>query len=268
MSPSFALYPGAPAHGMLFVEAFGQLSRDTGRTRSVAGEDLYIVFSSHADLMSWSRTRGRSSSSEIAGPRERPVLWWMHEAELTAGDATSRIGWAQVGLETGIEPATALPALIQCLVDALRRFGVVELSGLQVTASHLQPGTGSCAWDLVSGLNWFNTRPEARAEALLAFDKGLLRGRSDSEFVATLQRMGGGSFEFGPLVAVSQEDSIDVPSEAPIDVVLSPAERGVSLRLPEWSASAAAWALATVFDTARSSEPGIRDFAARLSRVR
>ena len=89
----------------------------------------------------------------------------------------SRIGWVQVGLagdiiDTGkvppqakagfvehaapirgpirfttlpqevinvAEPAKALPALIQCFDDALRRFGDVTLSGLQVTYRHLQP---------------------------------------------------------------------------------------------------------------------------------
>ena len=50
-----------------------------------------------------------------------------------------------------------LPALIQCFDDALRRFGVVELSGLQVTANFLEPMTRSCTGDLVSMLNWFNT---------------------------------------------------------------------------------------------------------------
>ena len=69
----------------LFLEAFGQLSRDT----SLAGidseeEDLYSVFNSRADLMSWATT---------ATQRRRPLLWEMNEAELTAGIETSRIGW-------------------------------------------------------------------------------------------------------------------------------------------------------------------------------
>ena len=95
----------------------------------------------------------------------------MSEAELTAGIDASRIGWVQVGLEVGdveparvpsvpvqgygyaplgvrrqaVEPAVLLPALIQCFHDALRRFGVVELSGLQVTANLLEPRTQSYA---------------------------------------------------------------------------------------------------------------------------
>jgi hypothetical protein len=191
----------------------------------------------------------------------------MHEAALSAGNGASRIGWVQVGLEMGVEPALALPALIQCFDDALRRFGVVELSGLQVTASYLQAAKESSAWDLFSGLNWFNTAQGARAEALIAFDNGLLQGRSESEFVASLPRMNGGLFEFGPLVPVLLQHSIEVPMEAPIDVVLSPAQWGVSVGLPEWSASGAAWVLAVVIDAARASEPATRNFAVRLTRV-
>lgn len=261
-------YPGAAAPGALFLEAFGQLSRDTDLAGILSGQkDLYTVFSARAALMSWSTTPGRSSSPQIADPGVRQVLWWMNEAELTAGAGTSRIGWVQVGLETDVEATMALPALIQCFDDALRRFGEVQLSGLQLTASDLQPGKGSCAWGLVSGLGWFNTAPGARAEALIAFDNGLLQGRSESELVASLQRMNGGSFEFGPLVALSQEQSIEVAPEAPIHVVLSPAEWGVSVRLPEWSAIAAGWVMAIVIDTARAGGPGTRNFALRLTRV-
>jgi hypothetical protein len=157
----------------------------------------------------------------------------------------------QVGLEVGVEPALVLPALIQCFNDSLRRFGVVEVAGLQVTCRHLQAGRESAAWDLVSGISWFSTVQGPRAEALIAFDNGLLQGRSESEFVASLQRMNSGSFEFGPLVPVPLQHSIEVPVEAPIAVALSPARSGVSVAMPEWSASGAAWVLAVVIDTAR-----------------
>ena len=268
MSGSFAAYPGAKAHGTLFIEAFGQLARDTERQGIVAGEGaLWALFSARAQLMGWSTTPARSSSAHIAGPRARPVLWWTNEAELSAGNGASRIGWVQVELDMGVEPALALPALIQCFDDTLRRFGVVELSGLQVTASHLQAGEESVVWDLVSGFNWFTTGQGPRAEALIAFDNGLLQGRSASEFVASLPRMNGRSFAFGPLVPMPLQHPIEVPVEAPIDVVLSPASSGVSVGLPEWSASAAAWVLAVVIDTARAGGPGTRNFAVRLTRV-
>lgn len=267
MPGSFAA-AGTGVHAPLFLEAFGQLSRNTDRKGSFAGEeDFYIVFNARASLMGWSTTPGKSSSAHIARPRVRQVLWWMNEAELSAGNGASRIGWVQVGLEVGVEPALALPALIQCFDDALRRFGVVELTCLQVTASHLQAGKESSAWDLVSGIDWFNMAQGERTEAIIAFDNGLLQGRSESEFVASLQRTYGNSFEFGAPVPVLPQHSIKAPVEAPLDVDLSPARFGVSVGLPEWSASSAAWALAVVIDTARAGGSATRNFAVRLTRV-
>ena len=265
---------------LLFVEAFGQFSPGTNLIDSEE-EDLYSVFRARAELLGWSTTSAR----------RRPLLWAMNEAELTAGIDESRIGWVQVGLEVGdveqyrappaptpgwaalgvrrrpIEPAMALPALIQCFDDALRRFGVVELSGLQVTANFLEPRTQSYA-DLVSMLNWFNTTLKGRADALIAFDQELLGGHTEAEVVASLQRKNTGSFEFGPVVAVPEQHSIKAAVETPIRSI-SPSRSGlgVSVTLPEWTASAAAWVLAIVIDTARASAPDVSNFAVRVVRV-
>ena len=135
----------------LFLEAFGQLSPGTNLIDSEE-EDLYSVFRVRAELMGWSTT----------SPHGRSLLWNMEEAELTAGIDASRIGLVQVGLGVGDvehyrvpptpvrgfgvrqrpgEPSVALTALIQCFEDALRRFGDVDLSGIQVTASGLDPST-------------------------------------------------------------------------------------------------------------------------------
>ena len=201
-----------------------------------------------------------------------PLLWAMNEAELTAGSAPSRIGWVQVGLEAGVvepiqtqpvsvpgwaafperrrdfvEPAMALPALIQCFDDALGRFGVVSLSGLQVTARYLEPNARSCDGYLVSALNWFNLARKASAKALIAFDRELLGGYAEAELVASLQRRNTGSFAFGPVVSVPAQHAIETPRHA---VSSAPADLGVSVTLPEWTASAAAWALASVIDAA------------------
>ena len=182
----------------LFLEAFGQLSRDTSLAGIVSEEeDLYSVFNARAELMSWATT---------ASARRRVELWDMNEAELTAGTDASRIGWVQVGLGEVVEPGTlelptpvrgwtslpvvrhsaveppmVLPALVQCFDDALRRFGAVELSGVQVTANHLDPSTRSCLGDLVGVLNWFNTTQKARADALIAFDQELLGGQTEAD---------------------------------------------------------------------------------------
>ena len=274
----------------LFLEAFGQLSRDTSLAGIVSeAEDLYSVFNARAALMSWATT---------ASHRRRVELWDMNEAELTAGTDASRIGWVQVGLGEVVEPGTlelptpvrgftslpvvrhsaveppmALPALVQCFDDALRRFGAVELAGLQVTASNLEPSTRSCLGDLVSVLNWFNTTQKARADALIAFDNELLGGQTEAELLASLQRWNTGSFEFGTVVAVPEQHSVKAPFEAPLRFIspaISPARSGLglSVTLPEWTASAVGWVLAIVIDAARASAPDVPNFAVRVTRVR
>ena len=98
--------------------------------------------------------------------------WEMDEAEPTAVTDKPLIRWVQVGLGIGpfepkpdwkqptypgwallavrrrsVDPAIALPALVQCVDDALPCFGAVELSSLQLAAIGLNPGTRSCAGD-------------------------------------------------------------------------------------------------------------------------
>jgi len=267
---------------LLFVEAFGHLSGPT--TIDSQDEDLYSVFLSRSELMGW-----YSSSS-----RRRSLLWIMHEAELALASDTSRIGWVQVGLDVGdleparpssapvqglayaplavhqrdIEPALALPALIQCFLDALRRFGVVELSGLQVTSNFLESRPQSHAGNIVSMLNWFNTSLEGGADALIAFDDKVLGDHTEAELVASLQRKNTGLFNFGPVVAAPRQHSIRVGTETPIRSI-SPARSGlgISVTLPEWTPSAAGWVLASVVDAARLVNPDATDFALRLTRV-
>ena len=270
----------------LFLEAFGQLSRDTSLEGIVSeAEDLYSVFNTRAELMSWATT---------ATQRRRVELWDMNEAELTAGTDASRIGWVQVGLgeivepvtlelptpvqgytslpvlrRSAVEPPMVLPALVQCFDDSLRRFGAVELSGIQLTASHLESRTRSCLGDLVGMLNWFNTTQKARADAIIAFDQELLGGQTEAELLASLQRWNTGSFEFGPVVAVPEQHWISAPVEMPWSGV-SPARSGlgVSVTMPEWTASAVGWVLAKVIDAARASAPDVPNFAVRVTRVR
>ena len=266
---------------MLFLEAFGHLFPDMNWAGRIAEEeeDLHSVFRSRAELMQW------AAPSHL----HYPLLWAMNEAELTAESDASRIGWVQVGLEAGVvepiqaqpvsvpgwaafperrrdfvEPAMALPALIQCFDDALGRFGVVSLSGFQVTARYLEPSARSCDGYLVSGLNWFNLARKASAQALIAFDRELLGGYAEAELVASLQRRNTGSFAFGPVVSVPAQHAIETPRHA---VSSAPADLGVSVTLPEWTASAAAWALASVIDAARTRAPHVCRFVVRVTRV-
>ena len=272
---------------LLFVEAFGQLTQDANLKGIVSEdeEDLYSVFLSRSELMGWATT----------SPRRHSMLWNMHEADLTSEDDAFRIGWVQVGLDVGnlepalpaprhvqgfayaplsahrrdIEPALVLPALIQCFVDALRRFGVVELSGFQVTANFLDSRTQSYARDIISALNWFNIAPHGRANALITFDEKFLRGSSEAELVASLRRRNTGSFEFGPVVAVPEQHSVKAYVETPV-LSVSPtlSGLGISVTLPEWTPSAAGWVLASVIDAARLINPDASNFAVRLTRIR
>ena len=114
----------------IFLEAFEQLSGLA--TIDSQEEDLHSVFRERAELMSWAATSN-----------DRPLLWSMEEAEITADTEPDRIGWVQVGLDIGpfealstptnpvpgwaalpmrrrsTKPAMALPALVQCLSDSL-----------------------------------------------------------------------------------------------------------------------------------------------------
>ncbi len=84
----------------IVLEAFGQLTPGTAVVDTEA-EDLYRAFHGRAELMGWSTLT----------TTRRPVLWNMHEAELTTGDASSRIGWAQVSVDRDGNPLGVLPTL-------------------------------------------------------------------------------------------------------------------------------------------------------------
>ena len=269
----------------LFLEAFGQLSGTA--TIDSREEDLYSVFRERAELMHWVTTSS-----------DRPLLWLMEEAEITADTDPFRIGWVQVGLGVGkieafveptrpssdpvqgwayaplavhrraIEPALVLPALIQCFHDALRRFGVVELSSLQATASFMDADAQSCISYLVSVLNWFNTDLKAGAEAIVAFDQDLLEGGRVSELVSILQRRNTRPFEFSAFTPVPEKHMVSIPAETrPYHPIAPQSDTGVCVTLPEWTPSAAGWVLASVVDAARLINPDASNFALRLTRI-
>ena len=263
----------------IFLEAFGQLSGLA--TIDSQEEDLHSVFRERAELMSWAATSN-----------DRPLLWSMEEAEITADTDRYRIGWVQVGLDIrpfealstptnpvpgwaalpmrrrSTKPAMALPALVQCLSDSLRRFGDVELSGFQVTASFIEANAQSCLWYLVAVLNWFNTDLKAGADAIVAFDQDLLGGHNVSELVTTLQQWNTSPFEFRTSAAVPEKYRVKVPAETPYHPVAPQPDIGVLVTMPEWTPSAAGWVLASVVDAAQLIEPDVSNFAIRVTRVR
>jgi len=101
---------------ILFLEGFGQLSRNTSLVSIVSeAENLYSVFNTRAELMSWATT---------ATQRRRVELWEMNEADLTG---EFRIGWVQVGLGEVVEPGNLeLPTPVQgyTSLPVLRRSAV------------------------------------------------------------------------------------------------------------------------------------------------
>ncbi len=245
--------PLSPMYTTLFLEAFGQLAPHTA-VIDAAEEDLYSVFRARAELMRW---------STMSATTRRSLLWSMHEAELTAGSASSRIGWVQVGMHH--DPVGALPALSQCLDDALRRFGDVTLSGLQVTIHGLQPPPRAGVGDRISPRNWFNLAPPAWAKAHIAFDHASI---GDHITALPTRFPNTGSFAFGPVVTVPDRHRIQVPTEAPFLQGLEPARRGLAVTLPEWTASAAAHAAALAVNTTRTLADVPRHCAVRVTRVR
>ncbi len=271
----------------LFVEAFGQLSQDANLPGMILEEeeDLHSVFRERGELMRWSTTQDRSS-----------LLWDMEEAELTAGDGTSRIGWVQVGLNVGpVEPikvtqpqapivqgrryeafgaqqragypVEVLPALIQCFDDSLRRFGDVEVSSFQVTASRMEHCIGDSIWYLVSVLNWFNLDGKAGADAIVALDQGLLKNHAVAKLVTGLQQRNNGTFEFRSVVDVPDECMVKVTTSDFLHPVTPQSPHGVLVSLPEWTPSATGWVLASVINAARAIESDTKSFMIRITRV-
>ena len=239
MSRIYTSFGPAVTNTTLFLEAFGQLTPGTA-VIDAEEEDLYSVFRTRAELMSWS----------TLSHTRRSLLWDMHKAEVTAGSTSSRIGWAQVGMQGhdmhflrhyAIDAGRALPALSQCLDDSLRRFGDVTLAGLQVTLQDLRPLAPDSVIDYVSPRNWFNLAAPARAPAHIAFDHAWL-GERIAELPDRFPNPG--AFEFGPVVTGPASHRIQVPAETPFVRGLAAARLGLAVTLPEWSASAAGWTLA------------------------
>ena len=281
----------------LFLEAFGQLSGQP--TIDAQEEDLHSVFRERAELMGWATTsQDRSSllwdmNEAELNPDVDPVPRTTHFVF-----DPNCIGFAQVGLDVGpaepvdppppqprsgrsgwygyaplpyrrrsADPVLALPPLVQCFHDSLSRFGIVELSALQATASYLETGAASQWGYLVSVLNWFNTNLKASADAIVSFDHGLLRNDDVPGLLASLQRRNTWSFDFRSVVDVPDECMVEVTSRGCFGPVFPKSDIGVSVAMPEWTPSAVGWVLASVVDAARDIEPDASDFAVRVTRV-
>lgn len=185
----------------IFVEAFG---------RFLSGgyhpdEDLYSVFRARSVLMGWYTPPQRKPSSLS------PVFWRMEEADLCEQNDALRIATAQVGLEDGVPIVIALPALIQCFDDSLRRFGAVELSGYQVTAEGLEAMQESRPFDLLFHLfdmtNYFEVSHRSTEATLIVYE--LAKG-SGLQLVTELERFSTNTFRYQ---RTAYTPGRDVPSE-------------------------------------------------------
>ena len=189
-------------------------------------------------------------------------------------DRTGYTGWATIRMppqygEATVGLSSALPPLVQCFDDALRRTGATEVSGFQVTCygAHLGSSSGFPG-HLTSGLSWFDASEQAGSNALVTFDRGFLGGHSAVELASNVRRRNTGVFEFGDLLSVSERHRVRVPADTPRpDIPLEPLGVGVSVVLPEWTASAVGWTLATLVDVARVMAPETENFAVRLARM-
>ncbi len=254
----------------LCLEAFGQL--DTRHTVIVtAAEDLYSTFRDHAELMGWS----------ASGDAPHPLLWNMHEAEITAAPGQERIGWAQVGLAFTSQPTRrrhhrrgwapwpvdhhpvvasnqVVPALCQCLYDALQRFGTVTLTGLQLT---VYERTDRPVADL-PGDNWFHLTTETQVSAVLSLDRNWL-GNARTR-CAQLQRKCGAHI-FKDVMPTPERYQITRSGEVHPQTArkLVPVHYGIEVTLPEWTVKALGWAMACAMCTA----PAKRPYALRITRL-
>ncbi|MXY46528.1 MAG: hypothetical protein F4Y44_05975 [Chloroflexi bacterium] len=185
----------------VFVEAFG---------RFLSGgyhpdEDLYSVFRARSVLMGWYTPPQRKPSSLS------PVFWRMEEADLCEQNDAPRIATAQVGLEAGVPIVIALPALIQCFDDSLRRFGAVELSGYQVTASGLEAMQESAPFHLLFHLfemtNYFEVSHRSTEATMIVYE--LAKGYG-LQLATELEKLSTNTFRYQ---RAAYTPGRDVPSE-------------------------------------------------------
>ena len=233
----------------IFVEAFG---------RFLSGgyhpdEDLYSVFRARSVLMGWYTPPPRKPSSLS------PVFWRMEEADIYEQNDALRIATAQVGLEAGVPIVIALPALIQCFDDSLRRFGAVELSGYQVTASGLESMQESWLSHLSQMTNYFEVSHRSTEATLIVYE--LAKG-SGLQLVTELEKRSINTFRYQ---RTAYTPSRDAPSE------MSP-RPGVGMReylrlsLPE-GPDAAGSAMALALDAILTLRPGTNDARVSLTYV-
>ena len=239
----------------ILVEAFG---------RFLSGgchpdEDLYSVFRARSVLMGWYTPPQRKPSSLS------PAFWRMEEADIYEQNDALRIATAQVGLEAGVPIVIALPALLQCFHDSLRRFGAVKLSGYQVTASGLESMQESWLFHLYQMpnylfhlsemTNYFEVSHRSTEATLIVYE---LAKEPELQLVTELEKLSTNPFRYQRAASTPGRDA---PSEMSPRPEVGMREY-LRLSLPE-GPDAAGWAMALALDAILTMRQGTTD--ARLS---
>ena len=285
---------------LFVIEAFGihappvliDSEREGERRQQAPAALLFDTFEARAEMMEWSSTsrssRGRNLWNLYEGSLvdDPAVIGWVYgeladppylesapvpEVMPKEGSLGGPVGLSRPpsGLNASAGLSVALPPLVQCFDDALRRIGAVDVSGMQLTCYQAtgEPVVGPAS-HLISSVGWFDASRQARADAVIAFDEGFLGGNSPDALADQVRGTRTGGFDFGQTVVVPYRHKVRVPVSTPLpEVSVEPAGSGLAVSLPEWSGSAIGWTLATVINVARAIAPDAASFAVRIARV-
>lgn len=216
-------------------------------------EDLYSVFRARSVLMGWYTPPQRKPSSLS------PVFWRMEEADIYEQNDAPRIATAQVGLEDGVPIVIALPALIQCFDDSLRRFGAVELSGYQVTASGLEAMQESWLFHLYQMPNYFEVSHRSTEATMIVYE---LAKEPGLQLVTELEKLSTNPLRYK---RTAHTPGRDAPSEMELRSKVGMNEY-LRLSLPE-GPDAAGWAMALALDAILTLRPRTTDVRVSLTYV-
>lgn len=257
-------HPGGITLGTLTLDGFGSFVSYPDNAAEV-NEDgaLWGAFMGTGELMRWSREFSHASND----PPDTG-LWWLEEAEFALSEGTSRIGFAQVGVDQDVHVAPVLAPLCQCFDDSLRRFGEVDLRSVQFNARNLLPDRRAPDRPFIPPLGWFRMSQGPRMDAFIAFDSQFLQGHDEAEFMTKLQGWNSlGIFDFGQVAVCPPEQAITGRTAWPSGREIVPADRGIPVSLPEWTPTSAAVAVAHVVERARGDGHAPADFAVRITRL-
>ena len=256
----------------LIVAAHGNLKPIPNLLDGSADEDLYSVFLARSELMRW------SNLNAVAQPETTTPLWWMNDAELNLDPENTGIRWAQVSLDVGpvisapdpseyptlseegtaqldpskydyapypiergppTDPAVAIPPMVQCFDDAIRKFGEADVTAHRVEIYGLSPSDRSEFYPLAGVRNWFNVnRSATKTHAIARVQADLWEAGMAEQVVADIQQTRTRPFSFG--------SSGKIPQGA-----------AVAVSMPEWSSATAGWVTARLFDAVLTPRPDI-----------